>query len=130
MLHGHVGIGQGLGLDSLAGIHQEHRALAGGQGARHFIAEVHVTRCVDEVERVGGPIQVQLHAHRVRLDGDATLALQVHGIQHLIAHLARGQRGRALQHAIGQRGFAVVDVRDDAEVARARLIEFAAGFHV
>ena len=61
------------------------------------------------------------HVDRVGLDGDATLAFQVHGIEHLFAHLAMTERGGQLQHAVGQRGFAVVDVGDDAEVAGARL---------
>ena len=33
VLHGQVGVGQGLGLDALGGVHDEHRPLAGGQGA-------------------------------------------------------------------------------------------------
>ena len=53
----------------------------------------------------------------MRLDGDAALALQVHGIEHLRLHLARGQRPGQLQQAVGQRGFAVVDVRDDGKIA-------------
>ena len=75
----------------------------------------------------GGVDQVQLvslavlrgvhHADRVGLDGDAALALEVHGVEDLGLHLARGERSGELQQAVGQRGFAVVDVRDDREIA-------------
>jgi hypothetical protein len=52
VLHGQVGVGQGLGLHTLGGVHHQHRALAGGQGAGDLVVEVHVARRVDEVELV------------------------------------------------------------------------------
>ena len=54
---------------------------------------------------------------RVRLDRDAALALEIHRVEHLRLHLARLQRAGELEEAIGQRRLAVVDVRDDREVA-------------
>ena len=51
------------------------------------------------------------------LDGDAALALQVHRVEHLRFHFAVGQAPAGLNEAVGQRGFAVVDVGDDGEVA-------------
>jgi len=51
------------------------------------------------------------------LDGDAALALQIHRVEHLAFHLARRQASGALDDAVGERGFAVVDVGDDGEVA-------------
>ena len=53
VLHGQVGVGQGLGLHALGGIHHQHRALAGGQGAGDLIVEVHMARGVDEVQGIG-----------------------------------------------------------------------------
>jgi hypothetical protein len=50
------------------------------------------------------------------LDGDAALALDVHPVQVLGPHLAIGHHAGELQHAVGQRGLAVVDMRNDAEV--------------
>ena len=52
----------------------------------------------------------------MRLDRDPALALEIHRVEHLRFHLARLQRARELEEAIGQRRFAVVDVRDDREV--------------
>jgi hypothetical protein len=57
------------------------------------------------------------HAHGVQLDGDAALPLEVHGVQHLRFHLAFGQRAGHLQQAIRQRGLAVVDMSDNAEIS-------------
>ena len=53
VLHGQIGVGQGLGLDALGGVHHQHRALAGGQGAGDLVVEVHMARGVDEVQGVG-----------------------------------------------------------------------------
>src|SRR5689334_14152357 len=70
----------------------------------------------DVVLAVPGAI---LQPHRLRLDGDAALTLDVHGIEHLLLarHFAIGQAPRHLDQAVGQRRFAMVDMGDDGEVA-------------
>ena len=51
-------------------------------------------------------------------DGDAALALQVVGIHGALGHLLVGAEGAALaQQLIDQRGLAMVDMRDDGDVA-------------
>ncbi len=46
---------------------------------------------VDEVQDIGLPVPGLIReAHRLRLDGDAALALELHGVEHLLLHLARG----------------------------------------
>jgi hypothetical protein len=55
----------------------------------------------------------------VRLDGDAALALQIHVVEHLRFHLAPGDSAGEFEQAVGQGGFAVVDVRDDREISDA-----------
>ncbi len=54
----------------------------------------------------------------MRLDGDAAFPLQVHGIQHLGLHLARSQGSGQLQQAVGQRGFAVINMGNDRKIAQ------------
>ena len=49
------------------------------------------------------------------------LALEVHRVEHLRAHVALGDGVRELEDAVGERRLAVVDVRDDREVADAVL---------
>ena len=56
------------------------------------------------------------HADGVGLDGDAALPFQVHGVEDLGLHLARGERSGEFQQTVSQRGLAVVDVRDDRDV--------------
>ena len=58
-----------------------------------------------------------VHPHGVELDRDAALALEVERVEHLLLHLALLERARGLDQPVGQRGLAVIDVRDDAEVA-------------
>ena len=52
----------------------------------------------------------------MRLDRDAALALEVHGVEDLGLHLAGLQRAGEFQEPVGQRGLAVVDVGDDREI--------------
>jgi hypothetical protein len=112
-----VGVGQGLGLDSLSGVHHQQGALAGGEGPGDLVAEVDVARRVDQIELVGVAVVCGVeHAHRFGLDGDSLLPLQVHLVEDLLLELASGDGAGVLQEAIGQRRLAVVDVGDDAEV--------------
>ena len=82
-----------------------------------------MARGVDQVELVllaaAGAI---VHAHRLRLDRDPLLALQLHLVQQLILHLARIHGAGELEHAIRQRRLAMVDVRDDGEISDAGLV--------
>ena len=83
---------------------------------------------VDEVELVGlAVVRLVHHADGVGLDGDAALALEVHGVKDLGLHLAGGQRAGELEEPVGESGLAVVDVRDDREVADVTWIHFVAG---
>src|SRR5437867_2614883 len=54
----------------------------------------------------------------MRFDGAPPLALQIHRINKLILSFPLLDRARALKHPVRRRRFAVIDVRDDAEVAR------------
>ena len=112
-----VSVGQRLRFDALRRIDHQQRAFARGQRARDFVGEIHVAGSVDQVELIGLAILRGVHhADGVGLDGDAALALQVHGVEHLRLHLARGQRAGQLQQAVGQRGLAMIDMGDDREI--------------
>src|SRR6187549_2626099 len=43
VVDGKVRVGQRLRLDSLRSVNQQERALAGGQGPRHLVREIHVS---------------------------------------------------------------------------------------
>ena len=76
---------------------------------------------VDEVEFVGlavfGPV---VEANGLRLDGNAALALQLHGIENLIFHFAIAEAAAELDQPVRQGRLAVVDVGDDGKVSDMR----------
>ena len=115
-----VQVGQRLRLDALGGVDQQHRTLASLQRARHLVGEVDVAGGVDQMQDVVGTVNLPGQPHVLRLDGDAALALDVHPVEVLRAHRPLVDDAGELQHAVGQRGLAVVDVGDDAEVPNLR----------
>ena len=56
------------------------------------------------------------------LDGDPALALEIHRVEDLRLHLTRLERAGELEQAVGQRRLAVIDVRDDREIADESLV--------
>src|SRR5437879_13261773 len=58
-----------------------------------------------------------VQAHRVQLDRDAALALQVHRVEHLLSHQALVQRARELDQAVGPGRLPMVDMGHNPEVA-------------
>ena len=118
LLDGGVAVGHRLRLDALRCVHDQQRAFARGQRARHLIGEVNVPGRVDQVERVDVAVAGLVGQCRgLGLDRDSPLALEVHRVQDLFAHLPIGQAPAALDEAVGQRGFPMVDVGDDRKIA-------------
>ena len=118
VLEREVQVGDGLRLHPLGRVDDNNRPVAGHQRATHLVGEVDVARGIDEVELVA--LTTRRHVverHRVALDGDAALALDVHVIEQLVAELPRRNRSTGLDEAVGKRRLAMVDVGDDAEVA-------------
>lgn len=120
VLHRQIQIGEGLGLDALSGVDEKNGPLTGREGPGDLVGEVDVPRGVDHVEDVrvarvvrGRPGQ----PYGLGLDRDATLALDVHPVEVLSTHLPLVDDTGQLEHPVGERGLAVVDVRDDAEIA-------------
>ena len=116
VLEGEVAVGEGLRLDALGGVDDEHDPLARCQRTTHLVTEVDVAGSVDEVERVSLPVD----AHVLRLDRDPPLALEVHRVEVLLAHVARLDGPGQFEDAVRERRLAVVDVGDDREVANLR----------
>ncbi|MPM70118.1 hypothetical protein SDC9_117071 [bioreactor metagenome] len=113
-----VEVRQRLRLDALGGVDEQQGALAGIQGPRHLVGEVDVAGSVDHVQRVRLPVDAPRQPHGLRLDGDPALALDVHPVEVLGPHAAVVHELGELQHPVGEGGLAVVDVRDDGEVAQ------------
>ena len=73
---------------------------------------------VDQVQVVGLPVRGPvLDPHRLGLDRDPALALELHRVEHLGPHFLRVDGAGELEDPVGERRLAVVDVGDDREVA-------------
>ena len=118
VVHGEVGVGQGLGLNALGGIHYQQSPLAGRQRPADLVVEVHVARGVDEVQGIGLPILgLVVKGHRTGLDGDAPLLLQVHVIQELVFHVPLRHSAALFQQPVRQSGLAMVNVGNNTEIS-------------
>ena len=108
-------------LDALRRIDDQQRSVASSQRARNFVREVDVPGRIDQVELVtqSVPFGRVIKSDRLGLDGDAAFTLELQRIEDLVLHLAGFEAAADLDEAIRQRGFAVVDVGDDREVADA-----------
>ena len=116
-----IDVGERLCLDPLRRVDDEQRALARGQRPRHFIGEVDVAGGVHQVELIGLAILRGVgQAHRLRLDRDPALFLDVHIIKDLRRHLAFGQPAGELDQPVGERRFPMIDMGDNAEIADMR----------
>ena len=113
-----VGVRERLRLDPLRRVDDEHGPFARLQRARDLVGEVDVPGRIDQVQLMALPGD----AHRLGLDRDPPLALEIHRIEQLLAHVAVGDGVRELENPIGQGRFPVVDVGDDREVADAALV--------
>ena len=117
-VEGHENVGERLRFHALRGIHDQDRAFAGRERPRDFVREIDVARGIDQVQDIGLPVPgFVVESGALGLDRDPALALDVHAVEILGFHLARGNGTGAFKEPIGERGFAVVDVRDDAEVS-------------
>ena len=98
----------------LGGVDEQQHAVDHRQPALDLAAEVGVPGGVDDVE-LDVPV-----AQRGVLgeDRDALLALEVHRVEHARGDVLADAKGARLpQHRVDQRRLAVVDVRDDRDVA-------------
>ena len=118
-------VGQGLCLDPLRRVHDEHHPLASRQRAGHLVAEIDVTGRVDQVDDVTLPVD----PHVLGLDGDAPLPLDVHRVEVLLAHVAGVDRPGQFQDPIRQRRLAVVDVSYHREITNLGDVGMGGGGH-
>ena len=102
----------------LDGIDQQQDAIDHPQHAFDLAAEVGVPRRIDDVD-VHDAVFVRIADGAVlREDRDAALALDVVAVHHPLADvLVLGERPRLHEQLVDERRLAVVDVRDDRDVA-------------
>src|SRR5439155_26369963 len=114
-----MNIRHGLRLYALRRIHHQQRALTCGKTARNLVAKIDMSWSVEQVQSkaLAGFARVP-HRHRMRFDCDPALPLEIHRIKKLVLPFPLLDRARAFKQTVRQRRFAVINVRDDAEVAR------------
>ena len=111
-----IHIGQRLRFDSLAGIHHKDRPFAGRKGAGDFISKIHMPGSIDEVKCVFYAILFMDHAHRLGFYCDPALPLQIHLVQKAIFHLPHRNSLRLFDQPVCQRGFSMIDMRNNAKI--------------
>ena len=105
----------GLGLRAVHGVHDEQHAVDHVHDPLDFPAEIRVAGGVHDVHVV----VLVFEGGVFGADGDALLALEVHGIHQPLLRafvLVRPKGARLLQQAIHQGGLAVIDVGDNRYV--------------
>ena len=120
VLQREVEVGQRLRLDALRGVDEQDRALAGGERAGDLVGEVDVAGGVDHVEHVGRACRPR-RVHGIRTAWLLIVMPRSRSMSIRSRYCARiaavVDDAGELQHPVGQRRLAVVDVGDDAEVA-------------
>ena len=104
----------GLRQRPFARVDEQEHAVDHRQPALDLAAEVGVARRVDDVD-----LRLAVAEGRVLgQDRDPLLALEVHRVEHaLVDVLVRAERAGLPEHRVDERRLAVVDVRDDRDVA-------------
>ncbi|CRH92299.1 Uncharacterised protein [Chlamydia trachomatis] len=125
IIQGQVNICQSLGFNSLCRINDQNSSFTGGQRTRNFIGKVHVSRRVNQVENVGfAVISLVIKLNSIELDGDTTLALQIHRVQELSLHFTAGNCLGLLQNTVSKCGFSMVNMSNNREVTNLLLSFF------
>src|ERR1700747_2129624 len=107
---GEKGVGDGLRFDPLRGVNNEQCAFARGERTGNFVGKIHVSRSVDQIQSIGVAVfRFVMQPNAFGLDGDAALALEVHGVENLRGHFALGEATGYFDQAVGKRGLAAID---------------------
>ena len=65
-----------------------------------------------------------IEANGLRLDGDTALALNIHGVEHLLFHLTICEAAGFLDQAVCERRLAMVNMGDDGKISDKALNAF------
>lgn len=73
---------------------------------------------IDKVELVDLAIlRLVIQGYTLRLDGDTTLTLELHGIKHLLLHFTITQTTTMLNEPVSQCRFAMINMGDDRKIS-------------
>ena len=118
LLQRKVSVGKSLRLDALRCVHNEKRAFASAERARNLVVEVDVSGCVDKVEFVSfAVVRFVVKLYCARFYGYTALALDIHIIEYLLLHIARGDALRFFKDSVGKGAFAVVYMCNNRKIS-------------
>src|SRR6202023_3598828 len=99
---------------TFARVDQKHDAVDHLEGALDFASEIAMPRSVDDIDLDAAVAD----AGGFRENGDPALALQIVGVHDALDYLLVIAEDAALfEHGVYERGFAVIDVCNDGDVA-------------
>ena len=105
----------GLGHGAFSRVHQQDNAVHHFEDTLDLAGEVGVARGIDNVDLDALIVYRGVFCQ----DGDAALALDIARVHDALLHyLVFTECARLLEHLVDQRGLAVVNVRDDRNVAQ------------
>ena len=105
----------GLRHRAFGGVHQKDNAIDHGKDPFHLAAEIGVAGGVDDVDAGAFPFD----RGGLGKDGDAAFAFKIVGIHRAFRDGLAFPEGAGLgEHGVHEGGFAMVDVRDDRDVAK------------
>ena len=118
-----INIRQSLRFNALRSVNNQQRTLAGCQRTRNLIGEVDVAGSIDKVQHILLAIARLINAaYRLRLDGNASLTLQIHGVENLCLHLTFAQGSCIFNQAVCQRRFAMIYMGNNRKVTNMVLL--------
>ena len=112
-----IDVCKSLRFNSLRCVNDKHRSLTGSKCAADFVSKVNMPRSVYKVEHITFSVGMGIkHAYGGGFYRDAALALDVHGVQKLLFHVAARNGVRKLHQPVRKGGFAVINMRNDAKI--------------
>ena len=103
-----------LGLGTVVRVDHEQDAVHHFHDPLHFAAEIGMAGRIDDIDAVIVPSERGI----LCANGDSLFALEIHRIHHaFLDFLVGAKRPRLAQQLIDKRGLAVIDVRNDGDVA-------------
>ena len=118
VLDSQVSVCQRLCFNALRSINDQQSALACGQRTGNFVRKINVSGRVDQIQNILlAVLRRVVEAHGVGLDRYTAFTLEVHVVEQLFLHIAIGDSASELEYTVGQRRFAVVDMRDDGKIS-------------
>ena len=104
----------GLRLRTIVRVHHQQNAVDHLHDPLYFTPEIGMARRVDNIDSVAVPLEGSV----LRSNRNAFFPLQIHGVHDALLHLLVGAEGaRLAQQLINQGSLAVVDMRDDGDIA-------------